>query len=84
MSALYFQGAALQSGGGGSGCLSLAPGSWTHPSSASSPPPNTSLSSGHGAERVEEQTHLDIWDGEGDEVPVLRGDGDCSLSEQLM
>lgn len=39
---------------------------------------------GHGAERVEEQTHLDIWDGKGDEVPVLRGDGDCSLSKQLM
>lgn len=38
---------------------------------------------GHGAERMEEQTHLDIWDGKGDEVPALRGDGDCSLSNQL-
>lgn len=32
---------------------------------------------------MEEQTHLDIWDGKGDEVPALRGDGDCSLSNQL-
>lgn len=78
VSALYLQGAALQSGGGGRGCLSLAPGSWTHPSSASFLPP------GHGAEQREEQTHLDIWGGKGDEVPALRGDGDCSLSEQLM
>lgn len=81
VSALYFQGAALHSGGGGSGCKSLAPGSWTHPSSASFPHPTTVLSLG--AEWMEEQTHLDIWDGKGDEVPVLRGDGNCSLSKQL-
>lgn len=41
---VYFQGAALQSGGGGSGCLSPAPGSRTHPSSASFSSPTDSQS----------------------------------------
>lgn len=38
---------------------------------------------GHGAEQVEEQRHLDIWDGKGDEVPALGGDGGCGRSSQL-
>lgn len=38
---------------------------------------------GHSAERVEEQRHLDIWDGKGDEVPALGGDGGCGRSSQL-
>lgn len=38
----------------------------------------------HGAKRMEEQTHLDIWDGKGDEVPALGGDGGCGGGSQLM
>lgn len=37
-----------------------------------------------GAEWMEEQRHLDIWNGKGDEVPVLGGDSGCSCSSQLM
>lgn len=38
---------------------------------------------GCSAKRMEEQRHLDIWDGKGDEVPALGGDGGCSHGSQL-
>ena len=38
---------------------------------------------GRGAARMEEQRHLDIWDGKGDEVPALGGDGGCGCGSQL-